>query len=448
MPLGQGLLLVGGQLRIEVMTDEDLPRLRDATARFLQVRHFAILLGAGSTMHLGSPRIRGLNLQGVLELFDETQVPLDEAERSLLERIVGERTIDLEGLLSYLTTAGFLMAQSEAPNLTVGDVELAPPELLSLPHKLNRALASACHLPSEERTAPEFQPDPFGPHREFIRKLLRARRGDLPRIRIFTTNYDLVIERTLDEAGIPYFDGFVGTVSRSLRPETFGQDIYSPSPFDPRRIMRAPDLLYLYKLHGSINWRSRTLRFPSPGEVNVVQEEARASDDDLSVIYPTPQKETDVLGYPYSEMFRWFAIALGQPETALLSIGYGFADEHVNRLLYQGLASNPTLQLFIVDPSVLDEGQTNKMREQPDREADIVLAQGTKAALAGIADARISILTGNLGNFVEFAKSVLPDPEALAGPEAISPELQAQLSEALLSQDRDELSEAHNDGPD
>jgi hypothetical protein len=64
--------------------------------------------------------------------------------------------------------------------------------------------------------------------------------------------------------------------------------------------------------------------------------------DELALIYPTPEKETQTVGYPNSDLFRWFAATMHEPETALLIVGHGFADAHVRRQIAQALSSNQT----------------------------------------------------------------------------------------------------------
>ena len=60
---------------------------------------------------------------------------------------------------------------------------------------------------------PPFDVDPLLAHRTFLSRIVRSRRSNLPRPRIFTTNYDLVIESALDELGYPYIDGFSGRLT-------------------------------------------------------------------------------------------------------------------------------------------------------------------------------------------------------------------------------------------
>jgi len=163
----------------------------------------------------------------------------------------------------------------------------------------------------------------------------------------------------------------------------------------------------------------------------VATESGERTEDELLLIYPTPQKEADTLGYPYSEMFRWFGMSLAEPETALLSIGYSYSDEHLNRLVYQALASNPTLQFLLVDPHAIAP-QTFEGVSGGGSSIEIQWSKSKVAALAQLNEARISLISGEAGRFVDFSTNILPDPDAFSGPAEVSERTQTDLAGVLL----------------
>lgn len=423
MENGPSLLFVGGKVRADGRVHDDADRrINETVGRLLQIKNLAVLIGAGASMHLGSPHIRKLAADEIEELIRHVREAVPEDAHKLLGALVQGGVGDLEKILATLSAGIAYARATDSAELQVRGEGFAIDVLVEARKLCNQALAKGCELPKLAEVEEDHREDPFGAHRELFRRLLRARRGDLPRIRVFTTNYDLVIERTLDDAGVSYFDGFVGTVTRVFRPEVFEQDIYLPPRGNQRTMTRLPEVLYLYKLHGSINWRSVTSAAGLGAEV-VAQGTGSSGDDDLALIFPTPQKEADVLGYPYSELFRAFGAVLGGPETGLLVLGYGFSDEHVNRFIFQALASMPTFQLFVVDPyaAETDRGQGSEIRY-----SDKVVGR-----LARLEDARVSVLTGPLGRFVEFATRVVPDPDELLEVEAQPNDLVERLSEVL-----------------
>ena len=91
---------------------------------------------------------------------------------------------------------------------------------------------------------------------------------------------------------------------------------------------------------------------------------------------------------PYAELFRRFAWAVVRPQSVLIVIGYGFADDHVVSIIRQAITV-PSFRLIIVDPNPQSQ-VVAKLREQKDQ--------------------RIWIISGtHLGKFGGFIDQVLPD---------------------------------------
>ena len=65
------------------------------------------------------------------------------------------------------------------------------------------------------------------------------------------------------------------------------------------------------------------------------------------LIYPNPAKDVETLEYPYAELFRDFAAAACRPNSVVVTYGYGFGDDHVNRVLWDML-SIPSTHLVII----------------------------------------------------------------------------------------------------
>lgn len=399
------ILIVGGEVRFDSTAEPDaIRRIRDTVGQLLQVKNLVILIGSGASYHLGSPSIRSVTRASVEELISRANVELSADATGALEALVPEDGIDLEALLASLTNSLAYARSVGRTSVGVGDEDISCDAIVELRRGVNLGLARACDLPNENLDG-RFADDPLHAHREFFRRLLRSRRPDLPRVNVFTTNYDLVIERTLDDSGIPYFDGFTGTVDRVMRLESYRQDLYVPPQADGRRLIRVPNVLYLYKVHGSVNWRAA----PSPaglGTSHVTQASRLPAEDDLALIYPTPHKESDVLGHPYADLLRVFSTTLSAPETAVVVVGYGFADDHINRLIYQALPSNPTLQLMIVDPV--------RVVSRDAQSGAYSFGSTPTARLAQVSDQRIAVLTGDATCFATLAEAALPDPDDFA----------------------------------
>lgn len=68
------------------------------------------------------------------------------------------------------------------------------------------------------------------------------------------------------------------------------------------------------------------------------------------MIYPTPLKDRTTLMVPYSDLFRNFESSLLKQNSVLITLGYSFADDHINRLILNALAI-PTFKLIVFGQS-------------------------------------------------------------------------------------------------
>lgn len=410
----KGLLVVGGTVK-EVITSSESVGVREYLSSLLQVKNLVVLLGSGASFHLGSPKTRDLTNVQVLKLIREAGSEPTEDDVALLATINPADSGDLEKLLNGLQLAAALATQAGQAAVTLGtgaSAQSYPKDQVDgLRQRINRALAEACRLPKAGASfdAP-FDADPLFAHRTFLSRIIRGRRADLPRPRVFTTNYDLVIESALDELGYPYIDGFSGTVDRRLNLAFYGLDFHRIETTTQSVLARAEGALYLHKVHGSLNWRSSIDRDRLTGleSLEVKQSDAPAEADDLVLIYPTSAKEGDTLAFPYSDLLRLLGDAVQQEDTAVIVAGYGFADSHINRLLLRSLATNSALNVLVADPyAVLEDADmaalTADAHEQLLSQLDIAPKKSAIAALATATDPRVAVLTGEYGKFSRLA---------------------------------------------
>lgn len=436
-PGPKGLFILGGIVK-EVITAPEPQAVREHLASLLQVKNLVVLLGSGASFHLGSPKTRGLTNVQVLALIEDVGGEPTTADRELLATINPIDSGDLEKLLNGLQLASSLAAQAGQDVVTLGsgpDAKSYPRDQIDgLRRRINRAFAEACRLPRAGRSldAP-FDADPLLAHRTFLSRIIRNRRASLPRPRVFTTNYDLAIERALDDLGYPYIDGFSGTVDRRLNLSFYGLDFHRVETTTQSVLARVEGAVYLHKVHGSLNWRASTDRDRLTGleSLEVKQNDAPAEADELVLIYPTSAKEGDTLAYPYSDLLRLLGDAVQQEDTAVIVAGYGFADAHINRLLLRSLATSSALNVLVADPyAVLDDSDLALLTSdaQQRRVDDLGVAVKTTAiaALAKAGDPRIAVLTGEPGKFTELA-NLLPG----APPQGETPTAVASLIEAL-----------------
>lgn len=158
-------------------------------------------------------------------------------------------------------------------------------------------------------------------------------------ISIFTTNYDLFNEIALDELGFLYNNGFSGTYKRKFNPISYNY-MYVENMNLTRDVWeRVSSFFNLVKLHGSVSWIRKEDEIWE-------QHYADIKDDETVMIYPTPLKDRTTLMEPYSDLFRTMENRIVQKNSVLVVLGYSFSDDHINRIILNGLAV-PSFRLVV-----------------------------------------------------------------------------------------------------
>ena len=177
-------------------------------------------------------------------------------------------------------------------------------------------------------------------------KKMALRNKDHSRICVFTTNNDLFNERALDSQNIHYINGFSGGLERFFNPALFNYTMSKRMDTSIDKFEPIENMIYLYKIHGSINWIEETEhRSNTYFKIRELPEPRR--EENTVLIYPTPLKQNKSLGSPYMDLFREFQHKLLEPNSVLFVIGYSFSDEHVNDIIYRALATNSTMNLVV-----------------------------------------------------------------------------------------------------
>lgn len=166
-------------------------------------------------------------------------------------------------------------------------------------------------------------------YKEFYSRI--SQRNRKTPISVFTTNYDLFNEMALDELGFLYNNGFSGTYKRKFSPASYNYAYVESMNLNRDIWERVSSFYNIVKLHGSISW----LR-----DNNEVWERdyKQINDDETVMIYPTPMKDRTTLMTPYSDLFRVMENRILQKNSTLVVMGYSFSDDHINRIILNGLA--------------------------------------------------------------------------------------------------------------
>jgi hypothetical protein len=157
---------------------------------------------------------------------------------------------------------------------------------------------------------------------------------------LFTTNYDLIIEKSLEEIRSPYFDGFVG----SYEPFFWQESI--------ERFVDSSDLtqnwLRLWKLHGSLNWFWKENSLAD--SYSIIRSGKIIDIENIKnelVIYPSKEKYDSSKKQPFVAYFDRLKNVLLNGEILFIFTGYSFSDQHINEIIFNSLRQNNRLFVLV-----------------------------------------------------------------------------------------------------
>jgi hypothetical protein len=207
-------------------------------------------------------------------------------------------------------------------------------------------------------------------------------------LRVFSLNYDRCVER-LSSHDFAVETGFSG----------FGpKHVWSYERFlETGRVANEPPQLFLYKLHGSIDW----IRDPETSQLSRVEQIQSVPASNMEVIFGKEFKLEAADPYLfYAYEFRQYALEA----RLVLCIGYSFNDPHVNKMIAQALRADGLRQLLVV-------GRCRDDIECGERRAKVAdMLEVEKERIQAIEGTAKEFLTrGDLGSYIS---SLVPQPDA------------------------------------
>ncbi|MBB5637034.1 hypothetical protein HDE68_002947 [Pedobacter cryoconitis] len=299
--------------------------------KYNEIENLVVLSGAGSSVGIGKDNL-GLTMAG---LWDK----MDEVDKPCLERLIKETKYaavndkdeidytslnkDLEALL---TKAGMKNAVEENVQLNT-DIITA-----------RKIIAQYCNL---------ILPDD-APHSTFLNRVV-LRPQKFSRVKIFTLNYDTLFEQAAAKEKFTVIDGFTFSSPRTFNGKYFDYDIIETRHNrQDKKDSTISKLFYLFKMHGSLNWKRNLLE--------IEQSDAEIDVEDRVMIFPQDSKYEHSYEQPYFEMMARFQQSLRIENTLLITIGFSFLDKHISSVILETLKQNPSLHLIVLTfPEVVGE---------------------------------------------------------------------------------------------
>ncbi|WP_235020727.1 SIR2 family protein [Pediococcus pentosaceus] len=155
-------------------------------------------------------------------------------------------------------------------------------------------------------------------------------------VNLFTTNYDLYIEKAVDEligtSRFVFNDGANGYFKRVLESSNYNR-VVSYKGLNDNYISEIPSVS-LIKPHGSMNWSEQNGAIFIRNEVT----------ENPKIVKPTGIEEKDTfLDNHYYEMLRIFQLELDKPQSVLFIIGFSFQDKHIVKMMKRALQNSELL---------------------------------------------------------------------------------------------------------
>lgn len=315
--------------------DEELAPFYRFTNKILDTDNLVILAGSGTSLTFNKQSKKGAPpiAPSMWHLWDYCQ----KADKNLFDLTLKATNYDI------------LQKQREKNGKAKPDIEL----LLSLcesslavgnlsnqrVNQVSRFLEHAKQIILEKTSFTEAIQEPeWASHDKFMRALGR-RSVQQQRLKLFTTNYDLAFEQAASNTGFVVIDGFEYSNPSYFNPMWFNYDIVNRSHSKNSEGAYIPNVFQLYKMHGSVDWRKVNGRVRKLGADSQIGEPV--------FIYPSSSKYQTSYDSPYLDMMTSFLEVVKQPRTAVLCLGFGFNDKHINNALTMALRTNPEFMFMV-----------------------------------------------------------------------------------------------------
>lgn len=321
-----------------------LDEFRNHVAQATNLEHIGALLGAGASVACG-----GMTMNALWSNFS-TKNPA--VVKDLIDQgFIGDPAVaglpNIENVVDLLNIA--IADQGRKGEDTSASVSMQNAVLRAI---LEAALLDAGWLLDPSTAIGDARLDK---HTRFLTRLVHTRQPGQPAPWVFTTNYDMAIELAAENASLDVRDGFRGFHRRSFTPSSFdlglrNTEVSGEAQFGTYEI-------YLAKLHGSLSWKTTVEGQAEAFQIPTAYKEIRAFLDgsknelDSVLIFPSSAKFVDTVGFVYGELMRRLTHFLSRPNVCFFIGGYGFGDNHLNRIILSAL-NNPTLQLVIYLPEI------------------------------------------------------------------------------------------------
>ncbi|MDY0905623.1 SIR2 family protein [Pedobacter sp. CFBP9032] len=317
---------------------------RSKYAEFLnsQFENLILLTGAGSSYGIGktvNENGEDIERKGRLltHLWDDVCEAISEEKLNKLCEIV-KYTDKISDGSGYVKNLEKLLSLANVAKNYVKDPNVDNPiSIENIITEIEKIIKQNCTL-----TLPSNSP-----HSELLTKITK-RKVTLPRVKVFTLNYDTLFEQAGREKNFTMIDGFSFSQPRVFSGRNFDLDIVSRNS---SRVKEEDNFVqkvfHIYKPHGSVDWTREGS--------SIIQREFVQNP---LMIYPKDSKYESSYEQPFFEMMSRFQSCVRSENVLLICIGFSFNDKHIVTAISEALEQNPSFQLMVVNKGI-DSNSSN-----------------------------------------------------------------------------------------
>lgn len=346
--------------------------VRELKTHLSYSKNIGFFFGAGTSCALGIPNVQQLTIEIEAKLTDDF-LPDFKLVKDDLKTIITTRSINIEDILNQIRRIRELTGETNKEYQGVSGENAK---------KLDKEICEIIYdIIAEKEDVADFEKT-----KKFFAWLSLLNR-DFSK-EIFTTNYDLIIEKSLEASQIPYFDGFVGSYEPFFWQESIDQFVSKND--------LTQNWIRLWKIHGSLSWfwkenpKTKAQHIIRVGKIENIKNE-----ENELVIYPSKEKYDSSKKQPFIAYFDRLKNYLLSGELLFIFTGYSFSDQHINEIIFNCLRQNNRLTALVF---FFQDSEVENLHKQTSSYMNLNVFGPKKA-----------IINGNLGEWEYSVSDLKPN---------------------------------------
>jgi len=350
--------------------------VRELKTQLSYSKNIGFFFGAGTSCALKIPNVEQLTTGIEAELKDENKTNFIAIKEDL-KTIITDRNVNIEDILNHIRRIREITGEVNTKSyqgITGESAKNLDIEICKIIYQI---------IAKKEAVADISQTKKFFAWLSMLNRDFSKE--------IFTTNYDLIIEKSLEASQIPYFDGFVGSFEPFFWQESIDQFVSKND--------LTQNWIRLWKIHGSLSWfwkidtTTKAQKIIRQGKIEKIEDEKNEL-----VIYPSKEKYDSSKKQPFIAYFDRLKNYLLSGELLFIFSGYSFSDQHINEIIFNCLRQNNRLTALVF---FFQDAEVENLHKLTSSYMNLIVFGPTKA-----------IVNGNLGEWHYLEDDLKPNEKS------------------------------------